>query len=393
MALPEPAPTGDPSGGQPADRADAEDTTAADAAPVAASPDAADEARLVTRTVDLDWRSVAVVLTAFVALVAFTGLVRSVPRTTAGVGVGVILAVALNPLVERAMRRLHVRRAVAVAVTLVVIGGVFGTIASLVIPPGVRQAKNLSGQLPKVTRQVDDLPIIGPRLAKANAAEKLQRSIERLPQRLAGDTTPLERAARHVADGILAGLLTLLFAVTLMLDGPRLLEAARRLVPPARRSRADSLADLAYKVVGRYVAGSLLVSMVAGLVILMTGLALGVPLTPLAAVWALMWDLVPQIGGAAGGIPFIILGLTKGAGTAVICAVVFVVYQQLKHQVLQPILIGQAVKLSPPATMVAALVGVSAGGVVGALIAVPIVGAAKAVYLELRHPPGYGPPS
>jgi predicted PurR-regulated permease PerM len=53
---------------------------------------------------------------------------------------------------------------------------------------------------------------------------------------------------------------------------------------------------------------------------------------------------------------------------------------------MQPVLVGQAVKLSPPATMTAALIGVSAGGVVGALLAVPLVGAAKAIYLEVRPP-------
>jgi predicted PurR-regulated permease PerM len=52
--------------------------------------------------------------------------------------------------------------------------------------------------------------------------------------------------------------------------------------------------------------------------------------------------------------------------------------------VLQPLIVGKAVKLSPPATMIAALVGVSAMGVVGALVAVPVVGAVKAVYVELR---------
>ena len=140
-------------------------------------------------------------------------------------------------------------------------------------------------------------------------------------------------------------------------------------------------------------AGSLLVAGFAGLVVLAAGLAAGVPLTPLAAVWVSVWDLVPQIGGAAGGIPFVLLGLTHGAGTAVVCAVVMLVYQQVKHQVLQPVLVGQAVKLSPPTTMVAALVGVSAGGVVGALLAVPLVGAAKAVYIELRYPAGYGRPA
>ena len=48
---------------------------------------------------------------------------------------------------------------------------------------------------------------------------------------------------------------------------------------------------------------------------------------------------------------------------------------------------GRSVKLSPPATMTAALIGVSAGGVVGALLAVPVVASAKVVYLELRRPP------
>jgi len=100
-----------------------------------------------------------------------------------------------------------------------------------------------------------------------------------------------------------------------------------------------------------------------------------------------VWNLVPQIGGAAGGIPFVLLGFTQGLGTGLACAAFFVVYLQLENNVLSPLLVGQAVKLSPPATMTAALVGVSAGGVVGALLAVPLVGAAKAVYLELRPGP------
>ena len=55
---------------------------------------------------------------------------------------------------------------------------------------------------------------------------------------------------------------------------------------------------------------------------------------------------------------------------------------------IQPVIIGRAVQLSPPATMVAALIGVSAGGVVGALFAVPILGASKAIYLALRDGAG-----
>jgi predicted PurR-regulated permease PerM len=179
---------------------------------------------------------------------------------------------------------------------------------------------------------------------------------------------------------------TLLFVITMLLDGDRLLKAADRLVPVRHRPRTERLAEVVYRVVGKYVAGSLLVAVVAGVCSLIAGLVLGVPLAPLLAVWVMVWDLVPQIGGAAGGIPFVLFGFTQGAPTGLACAVFFVVYLQLENNVLQPLLVGKAVKLSPPATMTAALIGVSAGGVVGALLAVPLLGAAKAVYLELRPP-------
>jgi predicted PurR-regulated permease PerM len=346
--------------------------------------------RLV-REVDLDWHSVLVVLAAFVGLLGVIGLARHVPRTITGLGVATILALAINPLVSGLERR-GLRRAPAVITVLVAMSALFAVIGLLVVPPAVRQARDLADDRARVVHDLGKLPLVGVKLREADMQTKVDDFFNELPHRLAGDTTPLQKAAKSLADGILATVVTLLFAITMLLDGPRMLRSARRIVPVDRRSRADEMARVAYRVVGRYVAGSLLVAVVCGLVILIAGLALGVPLTPLAALWAALWDLVPQIGGAAGAIPFIVLGMTKGAGTAVACLVVFFVYQQLKHQVIQPLLIGQAVKLSPPATMVAALVGVSAGGVVGALIAVPLVGAVKAIYLEVRRPPvEYGP--
>jgi predicted PurR-regulated permease PerM len=342
------------------------------------------------REVDLDWRSVLVVLGAFVGLLAIRGLLRHIPRTITGLGVATIIALAINPLVSMLERR-GLRRGPAVCMVLTSIAAVFAVLALLVVPPAVRQARDLADERATVIKDLGKLPLVGDQLGSANVQERVDRFIDELPDKLAGDTTPLEKAARSVADGVVATVVTLLFAITMLLDGPRLLRAARRLVPVERRSRADEVARLANQVVGRYVAGSLLVAGVCGLTILIAGLALGVPLTPLAALWAGLWDLVPQIGGAAGAIPFVILGMTKGAGTAVACLIVFFIYQQVKHQIIQPLLIGQAVKLSPPATMVAALVGVSAGGVVGALIAVPLVGAVKAVYLEFRRPPEIAP--
>jgi predicted PurR-regulated permease PerM len=343
--------------------------------------------RLPLRVVELDWRSVAVVLGGFVALVATTALVGSAPRTMAALGVAAILSLGLNPLVENVRRRLRIGRAPAVAAVLAVAASVVVLLGLLLVPPAVRQARDLGDELPSVVAELAQLPLVGDDLAAAGVPERVERTIRDLPDRLAGDTSPLENAARSAADMLLAGMVTALFAVTLLVDGERLLRGARRLLPADTRPRAERAASLAYAVVGKYVAGSLLVAGVAGVSVLVAGLLLGVPLTPLAAAWVAVWDLVPQIGGAAGGIPFVLLGFTQGLGTGLACAAFFVVYLQIENNVLGPLLVGQAVKLSPPATMTAALVGVSAGGVVGALLAVPLVGAAKAVYLELRPGP------
>lgn len=338
------------------------------------------------RVVDLDWRSVAVALGAIVFLIAITGLVRSAPHTLTAIAVGTLLALALNPLVNAAERRVGGRRAPAVAIVLTGFTLSIVLLFALLGPPAVRQARDLRKQLPRVIRQLNDLPVVGPRLERSHSSQKVQHWIETLPDRLAGDTTPIERAGRAVVDGMLAAFITILVAVSLMLDGHHLVRRMRRLVPPERRAQADRIGDLIYRVVGRYAAGSVFVAAIAGVYILIVGLALRIPLTPLLAVWVMVFDLVPQIGGAAGGLPFVLLGFAHSATTGVLAAVLFVAYLQLENHIIQPVVVGRTVQLSPPATMTAALVGVSAAGVVGALVAVPLLGAAKVIYQELRRP-------
>ncbi len=346
-----------------------------------------------TLEVDLDWPSVVWAMAAFVALAGITGLVRSAPRAIAVLAIGTVIALAFDPLVSRAQEAMRGHRAVAVALVMGAVLLLGAATVTLLAPPAIDQARRLGQDVDHVVAQINDLPVVGDDLERARTAEAVQRWIERLPERLQGEDTPLGHAVLRVADGLLLATFTIMVTVTLLLDGPRLVGVARRLVPPGRRDRADRIGRLAYATVGRYVAGSLLVAILAGLATLVAGLVLGVPLAPLVAVWVAVFDLVPQIGGAAGGIPFVLLGLTQGAGTAVACAIFFVLYLQFENHVLSPLVVGRAVKLSPPATMTAALVGVSAGGVVGALLAVPLVAAAKVVYVELRPSPPSAPVS
>ncbi|MBA2325544.1 MAG: AI-2E family transporter [Actinobacteria bacterium] len=343
--------------------------------------------------IDLDPRSALHLAIAFVGVALLIGLIRSVPRMLTALAIATLLALALNPLVAAVQRRTRLARTPACAVVLLGLVGLLTAVALLVVPPTARQAADLGDDITEVTKDLGDVPIIGDDLIDADVPKKVDKFLDDLPERLGGDDSPLADVAEGFADGLVAALITLLLAITLLLDGERLVAFTRRLIPRAGRERADRLARLGYQVVGRYVAGSVLVAMMAGMVILVLGLALGVPLAPLAAAWITMTNLIPQIGGALGGVPFVLLGLTRGVGTGVACAAGFLIYQNIENHLVGPVVIGKVVKLSPPVTMAAALIGVSAGGVVGALIAVPVIGAVKTFYLELRPDVTAGPPA
>jgi predicted PurR-regulated permease PerM len=67
-----------------------------------------------------------------------------------------------------------------------------------------------------------------------------------------------------------------------------------------------------------------------------------------------------------------------------IAGAAFVIYMNIENHLIQPAIVGRSVDLTPPTTMVAAFVGAAVAGVPGALVATPMVGAAKAIYLEAR---------
>jgi predicted PurR-regulated permease PerM len=335
---------------------------------------------------DLDPRSAIPLAIAVAAFVVTVWFIRSIPRTLSALALASLFAFALNPLVEALKRRTGWHRRTAAGVVLVVAAVIISVVAALITVPTIHEVQDFNKQIPQTVKDLGRLPVIGPRLRQANASQKVQQWLNDAPKHLSANSKPIENAAGAVADGIAAALFTLLLAITILLDGEHIVNGVRRLVPARRRSDADRIGRLVYQVIGRYIAGTLLVAALAGVVMLTGALALNVPLAPLIAVWVSITNPIPQIGGFLGGAVFVLLAVTQGAVVGVIALAIFLVYQQLENHVLQPLIIGRAVRLSPPATMVAALVGVAAGGLVGGLFAIPLLGATKAIYLSTRSP-------
>jgi putative heme transporter len=333
-------------------------------------------------TVDVDaWSFVLLAGAALVALALFA--ISSVATDVlTGIGVGVLLGLAISPVVAAVQRRWNTSRGLAVVVVGTGLALAIGAVVVLVAPAAVEQSREFSEELPETVRDFYSWPIIGPRLERADAANQVERWIEDAPATI--DDATLADLGERLLGGVLSAVVVLVTALGVMVDGPVSVARVRALVPATRRLRVDRLGRIVYQTFGSYFAGSLFVAVLAGLVILSTGLLLGVPLAPVAGLWATLTNLIPQIGGFLGGGFFVLLALTQGPVEAAVALAVFVAYNNLENHVIAPAIVGRAVNLSPPATMLAALVGAAAAGVPGALVATPLMGAVKAVYLDRR---------
>jgi predicted PurR-regulated permease PerM len=317
-------------------------------------------------------------------LVAFAGfaLFRSASRALTTIALGSVFALALDPIVGVIRRNWGWSRARSV---LLVAGGAIVLVVTVVVgmgPQAVDQARKVTSDVPQTVREFYDLPVVGGWLEDNDAATRAEEAIEELPGKISDRS--VTRTVEGMVGGALSTVLVLAVTVAVLLDGEYLVAAIRRLVPLAWVKRADEVGHVLYMSIAQYFAGSLAVAALMGVVVLALCLIFGVPLAPLAALWAMITDLIPQVGGFLGGALLGLLALTQGVFVFVVVVGLYVLYMTLENHVISPAVVGHAVDVSPPTSMLATLIGGAAAGVAGALVATPLVGATKQLYLQLR---------
>jgi predicted PurR-regulated permease PerM len=149
-------------------------------------------------------------------------------------------------------------------------------------------------------------------------------------------------------------------------------------------------------------AGNVLTSLIAGIVVFVTLLVLGVPFPLLWALWVALVDFLPMIGGALAGIPTVLFAAAHSLTAGIVTVVVFLAYTQIENHILNPVIMSRTVRINPLLVLVSILVAASLGswigglfgGFVAALLAIPAAGAAQVIVTEIWRataPPRAGP--
>ncbi|HEV2973804.1 MAG TPA: AI-2E family transporter [Solirubrobacteraceae bacterium] len=337
-----------------------------------------------------------------IALLALWALAQAAGSVLVLFIVAGLIALILNPAVAFLQRRRLPRGLAVLAVYL----GFFLALAGigfLVANPISNQVQKFANNLPHLVNEANeniaslqeelDEQGIHIELVKQGktALQTIQDKVAKSASKLASSSAGV---ATEAASAVFNLVLIFVLSVYMLLYGEQIGKLVRRLMPAGDGSRADDYPHLVQRAVSRYVGGQLLFSIIMGT---STGLSLwlfgalgifpdGGKYAIAFAVFYGVMELVPYIGPILGAAPPVAVALFTKPIAAVWLVALFVGLQQFEGHVVAPQVFGHTLRINPILVIFALLLGLHVDGIVGALIALPILSVLREtiVYLN-RH--------
>jgi predicted PurR-regulated permease PerM len=284
--------------------------------------------------------------------------------------VAMFLAVGLNPAVEFLMRRGLTRPWSVLCVILGVLLVIAGFLL-LMVPIISHQVTAIGNNLPDWFDQLQKNSQIRDFDHKYDITSKVEDYVKSgaWAQKAFGGVVGVGLAILGVLlNTFVVVVLTLYFLASL----PSMKQAAYSLAPASRRERVSLLGDRILRNIGGYVSGAFVVALCAGLstLVFLFIVGLGSYALALAMVVALL-DVIPMIGATIGAVIVCAIAFATDIKTGIIAVIFYIAYQQVENYLIYPKVMSRSVEIPGALTVIAALVGGTLLGVVGALLAIP----------------------
>ena len=323
-------------------------------------------------------------------LVAY-GLVQAVTMVSSVltlVGASLFLALGLDPLVKWLQSR-GLRRGVAVSVVLVAVVGVFAGATALVVPPVVSEASQLATQAPDLVNNL----LKNDRLRRLDNQYGVVSAIQQeLSKRVKDQGTWASLfggflgAGKAVLSGFFSASTVLVLTLYFLAALPKVKASAYRMVPRSRRQRVTFLSEEITRRVGGYFIGQLAVAAINAILSYLMMMIISLPYAAVLAVSVGLLGLIPMVGATIGAFVVLLVALFTSTTDAIVVGVYYVVYQQVENYLIGPRIMRRTVSVPGAITVVAALVGASLLGVLGALMAIPAAAGLLLIYEEVLVP-------
>jgi len=290
------------------------------------------------------------------------------------IGVAIFLALGLDPIVSFIERKLPRPAAVAIVVAVVVLA--FAGIILAIVPLLVEQITNLINDGPQMVEDfmasawfTDVSAQFGSTFE--DAAEGVLSFVQD-----PGNILNISGGVFAVGAGIAGGFtgVTIVLILTLYFMGSlrSMKRVATRFVPAYQRDTFSGLLEDVSGAVGRYVMGQASLALINGILSLIFLSIIGAPVPALLALIAFIGSMIPLVGTLAASIINSLICLFISPVTALIAIIYYLVYMQIEAYVLSPRIMSKAVAVPGALVVIAAVAGGALGGILGALVAIPI---------------------
>lgn len=332
------------------------------------------------RVVSLRPRTVVTVAAVLVGLAIALWVVYVSRQVLVWLAVAIFLALALNPGVEWLQRRGVARRSVAASIIFLAFLVAMAAVAAAIGPSIADQVEEFADDAPGYVRDLSsgDGPL--------GSLERRYQLSDRLQDALSGaGPSSVVAVARNVVGTLLAIVTIAFMTFFLLIEGPAWFERLVGLLPHEQRDRWRAVGGEIARTVSGYVSGNLLISAIAGASTALVAFAVGAPYPLGLALIVAILDLIPLAGATIAAVIVVLVALLTSTTAAIVMGVFFIVYQQLENHLLQPLVYGRVVQLSPLTVILAVLIGAKIAGILGALGAIPAAGAIRVVLADVRR--------
>ncbi len=268
---------------------------------------------------------------------------------------------------------------VSFLIVIVLLGGFIASIA----PPLIKQTGNFVTAAPSL---VSDFRSQNSQTGRFIREHHLQKQVDafsaQLSERLKHVGGSAFSTAQRVGSSVFSLLTILVLTFMMLVEGPRWIAFSREVVPDKHHRTADRLATEMYKVIKGYINGQVVLAAIAAVLIMPAVLILHISYPVALLVIIFICGLIPMVGHTIGAIIVTTVALFSSLGAAVIILAYYILYQQIENYFVQPKIQANSTNMSPLLVFISVVVGVSFGGLFGALVAIPVAGCLRIAVLE-----------
>ncbi len=297
--------------------------------------------------------------------------------------ISIIISSAIDPVADFLYKR-RVPRTLSVLLVYALTLGLLGLVIFLIIPPLTAQFEAI-GQADVYDKFVDKIGIYRENLTHSEWGRAINDNIKQFAESFGGT---IFNTTKDVINGIVAVLTIMVISLYLTAEENGMKNFVKHLAPYKHHAYVMRLVNKIQRKMGAWVLGQIILSLVIfgltyiGLTVLKVEYAL------VLAMIAGLLEVIPFIGPIIAAVPAVILAFIQSPALALAVLVLYIIIQQLENHIVVPVVMSRSVGLNPVLVILGILIGGSLGGVIGALIAIPVMSGIQVFVTDMMEGEG-----